>query len=188
MTKTLETDRLILREWKKEDRQPFARMNGDPMIMEYMPRALDEKASNKLADRFAEHFEKHGYGLYACERKEDGAFMGFVGLDNVSIDVPFAPAVEIAWRLDYEYWGKGYATEAARRVLDHAFGELKLKEIVAFSVHDNTRAIQIMEKLGMSRDMKGDFDYPALRKGHPLGAFVLYRLSRKDYLAHKKAA
>lgn len=188
MTTQLETDRLILREWKDEDRAPFARMNGDPMIMEYMPRPLDEKASNRLVDRFGKHFREHGYGLYACERKEDGAFMGFVGLENVAIDVPFKPAVEIAWRLDYEFWGKGYATEAAERVLDHAFDKLKLKEVVAFCVYDNTRAIHIMEKLGMTRDKKGDFDYPGLREDHPLGDFVLYRLSRKNHQARAKAA
>lgn len=184
----LETERLILREWKDEDRSIFARMNGDPMIMEHMPRALDEKASNKLVDRFQKHFKEHGYGLYACERKSDGAFMGFVGLETVIIDVPFKPAVEIAWRLDYEYWGHGYATEAAQRVLQHAFEELNLKEIVAFSVHDNARAIHIIEKLGMKRDPKGDFDYPGLAKGHPLGRFSLYRLKRKDYLSQQEAA
>jgi RimJ/RimL family protein N-acetyltransferase len=180
---SLETERLILRQWKPEDRKPFARMNADPVIMEYMPRALDEKASDKLVLRFQEHFKAHGFGLYAIERKEDGAFMGFVGLNTVEFEAHFTPAVEIAWRLDYEYWGQGYATEAARRVIEHAFDELKLKEIVAFSVHDNSRAIHIMEKLGMRHDPKGDFDYPSLRKGHPLGRFVLYRLSRKDYAA-----
>lgn len=177
----LETERLILREWKDEDRGPFARMNGDPMIMEYFPRRLDEKASDRLVNRFQKHFRQYGYGPYAVESKDSGEFMGFVGLHHVEIDVPFAPAVEIAWRLDYEYWGHGYATEASHKVLAHAFGELGLKEIVAFAVYDNSRAIHVMEKLGMKRDEKGDFKYPGLRKDHPLGQFVLYRLRKKDY-------
>jgi RimJ/RimL family protein N-acetyltransferase len=185
---TLETERLILREWTEDDKKPFARMNADPMVMEYLPRMLDEKASDKLVGRFQAHFKKHGFGLFAAERKEDKAFTGFVGLDTVAFEAPFTPAVEIAWRLDYEFWGKGYATEAARRVIEYAFEDLKLNEIVSFTVHDNARTIHIMEKLGMARDEKGDFDYPALRKGHPLGRFVLYRLRRKDYLKQQKAA
>ncbi len=171
----LETPRLILREWRDEDLEPFARMNADPLIMEYMPRSLDESASNRLVSRFKKHFKKYNYGLYALELKSSGEFMGFVGLNNVEFDAAFTPAVEIAWRLDYGFWGKGYATEAAQAVLDHAFGKLLLKEIVSFTVFDNERSIHVMKKIGMLRDEAGDFDYPSLRKGHPLGRFVLYR-------------
>lgn len=176
----IETPRMILREWKQSDRAPFARMNGDPVIMEYLPRSLTEKQSNDLVDRFNAHFKAHGYGLYATENKDSGDFMGFVGLRKVPFDAPFTPAVEIAWRLDYEFWGQGYCQEAACGVLDHAFGDLGLKEIVSFTVHDNTRSIGVMEKIGMSRDKKGDFDYPGMREDHPLGRFVLYRIGKDD--------
>lgn len=184
----LETQRLILREWREEDRAPFARINADPIIMEYLPRVLDEKSSNKLVDRFQSHFKAHGYGLYAVENKEDSAFVGFVGLNNVEFDAHFTPAIEIAWRLDYGYWGKGYATEAAQRVLSYAFQDLGLKEMVSFTVHDNTRSIHVMEKLGFKQDEEGDFDYPALRKGHPLGRFSLFRLLKDDYAGLENAA
>ena len=176
----IETPRMILREWKDEDRAPFARMNGDPVIMEYLPRSLTEKQSNDLVNRFQDHFKKNGYGLYAAERKEDAAFMGFVGLRNVPFEAEFTPAVEIAWRLDYEFWGKGYCSEAACGVLEHAFDKLKLKEIVSFTVHDNTRSIGVMEKIGMTRVKGGDFDYPGMRADHPLGRFVLYRIRKND--------
>jgi RimJ/RimL family protein N-acetyltransferase len=182
MTKThIETDRLVLREWKEDDKKPFARINGDPMIMEFFPRRLTEDDSDRLVDRFQQHFEKHGFGFYAAELKKTGEFMGFAGLQNVEMDVPFKGAVEIAWRLDYEYWGKGYGTEAAEAVLDHAFTKLKLKEIVAYAVYDNSRALKLMEKLGMTRDSKGDFNYPNLPKDHPLGQFVLYRITKKQF-------
>lgn len=184
----IETERLILRQWKDEDLPDFARMNSDPIVMEYFPRRLREEDTSNLVARFQKHFKKHGYGLYAVENKETNAFMGFVGLNNVDDKMPFAPAVEMAWRIDYEYWGQGYATEAAQAVLDHTFSELGLEEIVAFAVHDNTRAIHLMEKLGMKRDKKGDFKYPALRKDHPLGGFVLYRLSKKDHEKSQQAA
>lgn len=175
MTKIyIETPRLLLRDWKEEDREPFARMNGDPMVMEYLPRSLDEKASNKLVERFEAHFKKYGYGLFAIERKEDGEFVGFTGLHNVEFKEHFTPAVELAWRLDYEYWGQGYGSEAGKAVLEYAREVLDLDEVVAFTVHDNDRMIHLMEKIGLHYVEGGDFDYPALRKGHPLGRFVLY--------------
>jgi len=180
MTVYIETERLILRDWSEEDSEPFARMNIDPIVMEYLPRTLDKQDSDKLLKRFQKHFDKHGYGLFALESKEDGEFIGFVGLNNVDIDVPFKPAVEIAWRLDSHYWGQGYATEGAQAVLRYAFEELGLKEVVSFTVHDNTRSTHVMEKIGMKRDPKGDFDYPNMRKGHPLGRFVLYRARPED--------
>ncbi|MEZ5918861.1 MAG: GNAT family N-acetyltransferase [Alphaproteobacteria bacterium] len=175
MASSLETDRLILRPWKAEDLPDFARMNADPLVMEYLPRALDEDSSGKLMKRFERHFKKYGYGLYALENKENGAFVGFTGLNHVEFSAAFTPAIEIAWRLDYGHWGRGYATEAAHAVLENGHDTLGLKEIVSFTVHDNTRSIGVMEKIGMIRDSDGDFDYPALRKGHPLGRFVLYR-------------
>ncbi|MCC7305268.1 MAG: GNAT family N-acetyltransferase [Alphaproteobacteria bacterium] len=180
----IETSRLILRDWKDEDKASFARMNGDPMVMEHFPRVLDEAATGRLVDRFRDHFKKHGYGPYALELKKTGQFMGFCGLHDVEFKSHFTPATEIAWRLDYEFWGQGYATEAAEAVTKHAFDTLKLKEIVAFAVYDNTRAIHIMEKIGMKRDPKGDFEYPALRKDHPLGHFVLYRMNKKNHKQH----
>lgn len=177
----LTTERLKLRHWQKDDRAPFARMNADHLIMEYFPRKLDEKASNNLVDRFQKHIDTFGFGPYALEVAATGEFIGFVGLHKVELKVPFAPAVEIAWRLDYGAWGKGYATEAAHAVIRQGFEDKGLKEIVAFAVHDNSRALHIMEKLGMARDAKGDFDYPGLKKDHPLGRFVLYRLAKKAY-------
>ena len=175
----IETDRMILREWRDDDRVHFARMNGDPIVMQYLPRSLSEKESNHLVDKFQEHFAEHGFGLYAMERKEDGAFMGFTGLNTVEFTAHFTspkkPAVEIAWRLDYEYWGKGYASGAAQAALDHGLGPLKLKEVVAFTAHDNTRSIALMEKIGMRKVDGGDFYYPTLPKDHPLGYLVLYK-------------
>lgn len=171
----LVTDRLILREWRDSDLEPFARMNADPVVMEYLPRVLNMDDSRKLMKRFMRHFKKHGYGLYALESRETNDLVGFTGLNQVDFEAHFTPATEIAWRLDYAYWGQGYATEAANAVLNYASRALKLKEIVSFTVHDNVRSISVMEKIGMTRDPDGDFDYPCLRKGHPLGRFVLYR-------------
>ncbi|NCT40412.1 MAG: GNAT family N-acetyltransferase [Alphaproteobacteria bacterium] len=176
MSKILETDRIILREWQDKDRAPFARMNADPVIMEYLPRSLTEADSNKLVDRFIKHYDKNGYGIYVLERKEDGAFMGATGLQDVPFKAAFTPAIEIAWRLDYDFWGKGYASEAAAGVLKHGLEDHGMDEIVAFTVFDNKRSIGVMEKIGMKKVKGGEFQYPTLPKDHPLGSFVLYHV------------
>jgi RimJ/RimL family protein N-acetyltransferase len=171
----LETERLILREWEDTDLEGFARMNSDPIVMQYLPRTFDEATSKRHMAEFQKHFKKHGFGLYVMEERESGEFVGFTGLNTVEIDVKFAPAVELAWRLDYEFWGKGYGSEAARAVMAHAFDKLGLDELVAFTVYDNDRTIHLMKKLGFEYMQGQDFDYPALKKGHPLGHFVLYK-------------
>jgi len=181
MTTHIETERLILREWHAEDLPAFARINADPLIMEYFPRTLSEAQTKKLVKHFRDHFKAHGFGFYAVEVKDKSQFIGFCGIGYVSEKMPFAPAIEIAWRLDYAYWGKGYGTEAARAVLNHAFTDLNLKEIVAYSVEDNTRAIHMMNKLDLKKDAKGSFHRPGLAKDHPNGDYALYRLKKKDF-------
>lgn len=189
MIKTyIKTDRLLLRDWKASDLEEFIRINSDSMVMEYMPRILKPEDSKRLMKKFQDHIEKNGYGMFAVEVKETKEFIGTVGICKVRFDAPFTPAVEIAWRLSYESWGKGYATEAARAVMDYGFNELNLDEIVAFTIHDNARGIHVMEKLGMKRDKKGDFIYPRLKKEHPLALHCLFRIDRTQYTKDLEAA
>lgn len=88
-------------------------------------------------------------------------------------------AVEILWRLARSSWGRGYATEAAREACRIAFEELRLKEIVSFTVPANQRSRAVMERIGMTHDPRDDFDHPKLAQGHPLRRHVLYRLRRE---------
>jgi len=87
--------------------------------------------------------------------------------------------VEIGWRLAREHWDRGYASEAAAASLRFAFEQLKLKQIVAFTVPLNTRSIRVMERIGMTRDLAGDFEHPRLPPGHALRNHVLYRINRR---------
>jgi RimJ/RimL family protein N-acetyltransferase len=88
----------------------------------------------------------------------------------------FTPCVEIGWRLAYEHWGRGYATEAAQAAVAFAFGGLHLEELVAFTVPANQRSRKVMERIGMTRSDADDFDHPDLPEGHPLRRHMLYRL------------
>jgi len=171
----LETERLNLREWRAQDREPFARMNADPAVMEFMPTVLTRAESDALIDRVEAHFAAHGFGPWAAELRETGEFIGYVGLWTPTFEAHFTPCIEIGWRLAKEHWGKGLATEGARAVMEHAFGEVGLKELVSFTSVGNLRSRRVMEKIGMTHDPADDFDHPALPEGHKLRRHVLYR-------------
>lgn len=181
MTETgpiLQTDRLLLRPWRDEDAAPFAALNGDPAVMEYLPKVLDRAASDALMARIRGHFDRRGYGLWAVEVPGSVPFAGFVGLQFVEFAAPFAPCVEVGWRLARDHWGKGYATEAARASTRFGFERLGLAEIVSFTVPENSRSRAVMGRIGMTRSADDDFDHPALPEGHRLRRHVLYRLRR----------
>jgi RimJ/RimL family protein N-acetyltransferase len=179
----LQTERLLLREWRDEDREPFARMNADPLVAEFLRGRLTRDESDALVDRIMSRWAEDGLGLWAVERREDGAFLGFTGLALHRFEAPFMPAIEVGWRLAVDAWGHGYATEAARASLAFGFEERGLEEIVSFTVPANVRSRAVMERLGMTRDPDGDFDHPNLPPDSPLRRHVLYRLSRADWEA-----
>jgi RimJ/RimL family protein N-acetyltransferase len=173
----LETERLILREWRESDADPFARMNADPRVMEFFPALLSRQASDLLLDRINAHFRRHGFGLFAAELRREGTFIGFIGITIPDFQAHFTPCVEIGWRLAAEHWNQGLATEGARRVAQYAFEGLGSSEIVSFTVPANLPSRRVMEKLGMTHDPMDDFDHPKLPEGHPLRRHVLYRLA-----------
>lgn len=178
---SITTERLILRHWRESDREPFARLNANVRVMEYMPHVLSRKESDALADRIEGHFRQHGFGLCAVEDRSDGSFIGFIGLSVPTFHAPFTPCVEVGWRLAAEYWGQGLATEGAREIARHGFETLGLDELVSFTVPTNTKSRRVMEKLGMAHDPSDDFDHPRLPEGHPLRRHVLYRLRRSGW-------
>lgn len=185
----LTTNRLILRTWKPSDIPLMAAINANPLVMEHFPATQDIVATQALIDHINQHYKKFGYGAYAVEIKVSHEFIGFVGLNQPSFEIPGfqpigLPIVEIAWRLSSNYWGKGYATEAAGAVLRYAFTELNLSEIISFAVVTNFKSRRVMEKIGLHYSEKDDFDHPELEEKSPLRRHVLYRLTRNDYLTN----
>jgi len=167
------TKRLILREWKKEDLLPFSIMNADPRVMEFFPAPLSKKESDAAVEKIQKEMAEMGYGLWALELQENKQFIGFVGIHYVTFPAYFTPCIEIGWRLAYNSWGKGYATEAANAVIDYAFHTLHIKQLVSYTAKLNKRSMKLMKRLGMTYD--GDFDHPNLAAGHPLKPHVLFR-------------
>ncbi|MBB3006504.1 GNAT family N-acetyltransferase [Cupriavidus alkaliphilus] len=177
-----ETGRLRLRQWRDEDLAPFAALNADAQVMRYFPAPLSRAESDAMAGRCRSLIAQKGWGVWVAERRADDTFLGFVGLHEPAATLPFAPCVEIAWRLARHAWGQGYATEAARGALAYGFGRLGLDEIVAFTTLANARSRAVMERLGMRQDAVG-FDHPALPPRHPLRPHCLYRLPRAAWQA-----
>jgi len=180
---SLRTERLLLRGWQEPDLDPFAAMNADSRVSEFLPNPLTREESDALVARIVSGWKDQGFGLWAIERLKDGAFLGFTGLSRPRFEAGFTPAVEIGWRLTVDAWGRGYATEAAEIALTYGFEELGLDEIVSFTVPDNARSRAVMERIGMSRDPADDFEHPGLPDGHPLRRHVLYRLSADAWRA-----
>jgi ribosomal-protein-alanine N-acetyltransferase len=173
------SERLILRRWREEDLAHFAAMNADPLTMRFMPAVMSEAETRALVGRFEEHHRMHGFGVWAVEAPGVAPFVGFIGLQRVGFEAPFTPAVEIGWRLAPAFWGRGYATEGAKAALRTGFEDLNLDQIVSFTVAANQPSWSVMERLGMTRDVGGDFDHPRLPVGHALRRHILYRLSRR---------
>lgn len=175
------TPRLLLRRWRREDREPFAALNADPEVMRHFRSPLDRAASDAFVDRIEASFDELGYGLWAVEVAADGRFIGFTGLARQTFPAPFTPCVEVGWRLARDAWGHGYATEAARAALDVGFGELRLAEIVSMTAVSNARSQSVMRRIGMTRDPADDFAHPSLPEDHPLRPHVLYRIGREEW-------
>lgn len=177
LREALRTERLVLRQWRTSDREPFARMNADPRVMQYFPGVLSRAESDELAARIEAHIAQHGWGLWAVEVPGATPFAGYVGLATPRFEAHFTPCTEIGWRLAVEWWQRGYATEGARVALGFAFRQLGLREVVSFTTPGNERSRRVMERLGMTRDPADDFDHPDLPPGHTLRRHVLYRIS-----------
>ena len=181
VVRELETERLLLRRWRTEDRAPFAALNADPEVMRHFPALLTRRESDGLADRIETYMERAGWGLWAMEERATGRFLGFTGLARPGFEAPFMPAVEIGWRLQRAAWGQGFATEAARAAVRFAFDELKLAEIVSLAVVANERSRAVMRRLGMTHDPADDFDHPLVEQPH-LRRHVLYRLTAGEFV------
>jgi RimJ/RimL family protein N-acetyltransferase len=178
---TLSGERVRLRRWRDEDREAFASMNADGRVMEFFRGCLSRVESDAMVDHINGHFAKHDFGLWAIEVPGVAPFIGFAGLAWARLRAHFTPCVEVGWRLAFEHWGQGYATEASRLALRYGFGTLALAEIVSFTSATNQRSRAVMERLGMRRDPADDFDYPSFPEDHPLRRHVLYRLGSGAY-------
>jgi RimJ/RimL family protein N-acetyltransferase len=170
----IHTQRLVLRRWQPSDRAPFAVMNADPAVMRYFPGRLDRETSDAFADRIDARLERQGFGLWALERRDTGEFIGFTGLNPMPEGTPGAGGQEIGWRLAASSWGQGYATEAAKAVVEVAFTGLALPELWSMTTVRNEPSRAVMRRLGMTEH--SFFDHPSVPLASPVLPHVAYWL------------
>jgi ribosomal-protein-alanine N-acetyltransferase len=175
---TLETDRLHLRPVEESDLTAMIRLNSDPRVMEFFPSVLDEKGARELIQKIREKVERYGFAFWALELKPSGQVIGIAGLSVPGFQAHFTPCVEVGWRLEPAFWGQGLAQEAARAALRFGWEDLDLQEIVAITTVKNVRSRRVMERIGMTRDLQGDFLHPTMPKDHPIAPHVLYRIQK----------
>lgn len=174
----LSTERLGLRRWTENDVIPFTEMNKDVDVMKYFPGVLTERETIDLMQRINLHFEKNNFGLYAVEDKLTKQLIGFTGFNIPAFDMFFSPCVEIGWRYKKEFWGKGFATEAAKACLQYGFQTLQLNKVVSFTSIINTQSEKVMKKIGMIK--AGEFEHPKIDVKNILCRHVLYEINKNN--------
>ena len=172
------TERLGFRAWKSEDLKAFTKLNADPVVMEYFPSTLSETETSGLIERNIADFKEKGYGLWAVDELETSDFAGYIGFHDATFESFFTPCVEIAWRLGFEYWGKGYATEGALACLERGFNKFGFDKVYSFTAKVNQRSENVMKKIGMSK--VGEFNHPSIEKESKLHRHVLYRIQKEE--------
>jgi RimJ/RimL family protein N-acetyltransferase len=174
----IETARLILRDWREADLEPYADIMVEPDVGEWLGGPFTREQARERVARFRAGIAGAGFGRLAIERKDDGALSGHCGLAPTAADQPMPQGLEIGWALAPRTWGSGYATEAARAVIDDGFARSDAPEVLAFTGTTNLRSQGVMQRLGMLQMPERDFDHPLLAADHPLRRHVVFAALR----------
>ncbi|HEX9963607.1 MAG TPA: GNAT family N-acetyltransferase [Allosphingosinicella sp.] len=176
---TIETPRLLLRDWREEDIEPFIRhLNVEPVMRWLGGVRTREQQIGSVRERFMLWQETLGFTFWAVERRSDGELLGFCGLKMADDpDSPVEGEYEIGWRLREDAWGQGYAREAAEASLDYAFGTLGVERVVALTVEGNSPSWGLMIRLGMTR--RADLDYDTAFWAE--GTVIVYEIRREQW-------
>jgi len=174
------SERLGFRNWKKEDIEPMANISSDEKVMEFFPYVARFDQTEAFIFRMIEMCNKKGYCYFAVEILDTKEFIGFIGLSDQDYDAPFTPCIDIGWRLTTEHWGNGYATEGAKKCIEYAFQELKLKEIFSITPQINQKSEAVMRKIGMNKHL--NFKHDRLEEYQHLADCVCYKIESNNYL------
>lgn len=179
MSIELETTQLLLRRWRDEDLNAYARIYADPEVMRYLPGVQTREQSADAVAKFVCHWEERNFGLWAVEEKMTGTFIGFIGLLHQEDWPEGEYKAEVGWRLDRSFWGRGLATEGARECLRYGFEEVSLNGIISMTVPENLASRRVMEKCGLVyRGMTNCRGYEV----------AWYAMDRSEWETHRRPA
>lgn len=173
----IETSRLMLRPWREDDVPEFVRVTNTPGVMEFLGGVQDTAAFLGGFHRAQASQAENGFCFWIVERSEDCALLGFCGLKVGNVG-PITGEIEIGWRLRADAWGQGYAQEAAAASLSWAWQNLTCARVMAITAEGNVKSRRLMDRLGMQRIPKLDFDHPDLPADSPLRPHVTYAIAR----------
>ncbi len=173
----IKTVRLLLRSWSEADLGPFQQISSDPQVMATLGPPLDMAETAALIGRVQAIEAEHGHTFWALERSEDARLIGWCGVIR-GTDGPVEGKAEIGWRLAYDCWGQGYATEAARASVDWAFANLADDAVWAITSAGNRASQAVMARLGMRQHPELSFDHPRVPPGYPLRPHITFSLER----------
>ncbi len=176
----LETDRLILREWREEDVDPFMAALDSDAVMRWLGGRQPRDHYVEVQRRRAQEQAEHGHSFWIMERRSDGAIMGFCGIRRGQhAGTPIYGLPELGWRLRADEWGRGYAKEAALAAMAWWRNDMPDDDrVIAYTVPGNAASWGLMIALGMTRRVEMDFDHPAFPVGHPLCRHIVYGVDR----------
>jgi RimJ/RimL family protein N-acetyltransferase len=178
----LETERLVLRDWREEDWRPFFEQTNTPAVMEWLGGVLDQEKADGARARLESYQRDHGFTFWVVERKDDGGHLsgeiiGFCGLKLSNQAGGPMGEHEAGWRLREDAWGKAYAREAAQASLKVGFEKFDAPHIIALTVQENAGSWGLMKRLGMKRRKDLDFandDFGA-------GVIIVYSITREEW-------
>jgi RimJ/RimL family protein N-acetyltransferase len=176
----IETERLVLRDWREDDWPRFWAGTNTPAVMRWLGGVMGDDGMAATRARVEGCAAANGFCFWAVERKSDGEILGFCGLKRA--DAPGSSvtgAIEIGWRLREDAWGQGYAKEAATAALDAAFSRFGADEVVALTVIANEGSWGLMKRLGMRR--REELDYADTRFEPPIRDHILYSIDRETW-------
>lgn len=167
------SERLGFRNWETADIDEMVQINTDEKVMEFFPGLSTRAQTMEFVERMKTQFIHNGFCYFAVDILENCEFIGFIGLSEQNYVADFTPCVDIGWRLKRSAWNRGFATEGAKKCLEFALNDLKLKTIYAIAPKINVKSIHIMAKIGLKQQY--EFEHPLLKNDDRLKTCVLYR-------------
>ncbi|MET8586333.1 GNAT family N-acetyltransferase [Streptomyces collinus] len=162
----IRTPRLLLRTWHDDDLVPMADIHADPRVMRWIGdgSVRDLELTAEDIERWEEEWDEEGFGLFAVELLASGELIGFAGLSVPEWLPEVMPAVAVSWRIGSQFWGQGYASEAAHATLEFALQDRGLDRVISINRVGDNASENVIRKLGMV--LERETAHPA--HGYPL--------------------
>lgn len=168
--KIIETERLILREYRQTDFEKLYEILSDQETMKYYIKPYDEIGTQRWIDWCINSYKDNKFGLWAIELKDENVFIGDCGISLQNIDNEILP--EVGYHINKKYWRNGYAKEAAKAVLEWGFQNTSYNEFYSYMNYQNIGSYKTAESIGMVKVKEYSDEFEKL---------FVYKITRNDY-------